>query len=136
MLLPKEPKLNYFFLYWMPLSVLKCSSQRSSKDRLLLIQFYYSRKQLYQKKLRLLEEAQCFSLHLHLHLAANILMDSLCLNIKLADFGSSVDLNFVESGGPSRLRGTLAFMAPEVRKVMLEVFSYQSYYVILYNNLT
>ena len=46
--------------------------------------------------------------------AANILMDSLCLNIKLADFGSSVDLHSVESGGPSRLRGTLAFMAPEV----------------------
>jgi serine/threonine protein kinase len=41
-------------------------------------------------------------------------MDHLCLNIKLADFGSCIDLNSMESGGPSRLAGTLAFMAPEV----------------------
>ena len=50
-------------------------------------------------------------------LAANILMDCVCLNIKLADFGSCVDLRSMEtSGRPLRLAGTLAFMAPEVGK--------------------
>ncbi len=41
-------------------------------------------------------------------------MDNLCLNIKLADFGSCVDLNSMETSDFSRLAGTLAFMAPEV----------------------
>ena len=31
-------------LYWIALSVLNCSSQRSSKDHLLLVQCYYRRK--------------------------------------------------------------------------------------------
>ena len=44
-------------------------------------------------------------------------MDRVCLNIKLADFGSCVDLRSMEtSGRPLRLAGTLAFMAPEVGK--------------------
>ena len=36
------------------------------------------------------------------------------MHIKIADFGSCVDLNAVETGGRFRLAGTLAFMAPEV----------------------
>ena len=42
-------------------------------------------------------------------------MDDLCLHIKIADFGSCVDLTVVETSGRFRLAGTLAFMAPEVR---------------------
>ena len=38
----KEAKVDY--LYWIALSVLNCSSLRSSKDHLLLIQRYYRRK--------------------------------------------------------------------------------------------
>ena len=39
-------------------------------------------------------------------------MDELGLQVKIADFGSCIDLNSVENNG--RLAGTLAFMAPEV----------------------
>ena len=38
----KDAKVNY--LYWIALSVLNCSSYRSSKDHLLLIQSHYRRK--------------------------------------------------------------------------------------------
>ena len=50
--------------------------------------------------------------------AANVLMDDMCLHIKLADFGSCVDLTSLEtlSVQSSSLNGTLAFMAPEVDK--------------------
>ena len=41
-------------------------------------------------------------------------MDDLCLHIKIADFGSCVDLTVVETSR-FRLAGTLAFMAPEVK---------------------
>ena len=41
-------------------------------------------------------------------------MDELRLHIKLADFGSCIDLNVVENARPSSLTGTLAFMSPEV----------------------
>ena len=40
----RKPKINKLYLYWIGLSVLNCSSWRSSKDHLLLIQYYYRRK--------------------------------------------------------------------------------------------
>lgn len=46
--------------------------------------------------------------------AANVLMDDLGVHVKLADFGSCVDLRSIEDGRKTRLTGTLAFMAPEV----------------------
>ena len=39
----RKPKLNYLYLNWIALSVLNCSSWRSSKDHLLLIQYYHRR---------------------------------------------------------------------------------------------
>ncbi|XP_028405064.1 uncharacterized protein LOC114527571 [Dendronephthya gigantea] len=44
--------------------------------------------------------------------AANVLMNEFGLQVKIADFGSCIDLNSMENSRP--LAGTLAFMAPEV----------------------
>ena len=47
-------------------------------------------------------------------LAANVLMDDIGVHVKLADFGSCVDLRSIERGKNAELVGTLIFMAPEV----------------------
>lgn len=46
--------------------------------------------------------------------AANVLMDDMGIHVKLADFGSCVDLGAIELAKNTDLSGTLVFMAPEI----------------------